>query len=658
MISRFLIALALLCPLFSQSREVDVTAGAGWVDTGIDLQPGDIFKVTASGSIRYATAQQPSGPAGLSRGWADLIRQLPVNEAGRGALVGRIGASEAARAFLIGPLREGQAPIGGRLFVGINQMSNDTAGGSFHVSIVRTPGAASVQHTDVRLPKFTQELIDSLPGRVNDPAGAVGDRVNFILVGSLDQVQTAFRNAGWLTVDRTRRDALLRGALATFSKAAYVTLPMSELELFGRVQDFGYAQADPLRVIAARHHFRLWKAPFELDGQTVWVGAGTHDIGFDRDQRNNGITHKIDPDTDKEREYILESLSQTGMVAKSEYMTTAKTITKARTAHGEEFTTDGRTLIVYFPPDAPKSGTTFSDLFCSVLQKNPGGGNWSSCDRYIETPGKTDAPLAAISKAYRVLIVPGILSSCVSDTPAFMEGQETLKQAGVDVDLLQVPNDSSEQNAKLIAQYVREHSAGDPRKYILIGYSKGTPDIQVALAQEAGLVDKVAAFVTVAGASGGSPIADILPKQAEPYMTKVPMAGCKGDLSLGFKSLKREVRQAFLASYPRALVPTYSLIGKSDKTTTSKSLMETWQMLASFGQVQDGQLVREDAIAPGAKYLGAALADHFAIALPFEKSKDATVKAGMDRNIYPRAALLEALVRFVTADLGAGGSTQ
>jgi hypothetical protein len=125
---------------------------------------------------------------------------------------------------------------------------------------------------------------------------------------------------------------------------------MSELRLFGRGQDFGYAQADPLRVVASRHHFRIWKAPFEIEGQTVWAGAGMHDIGFDRDQRNDGITHKIDPNSDGERDYIRDSLVQTGLVLKTAYMTPADPVLSAKTATGSEFTSDGRTLIVYLAP--------------------------------------------------------------------------------------------------------------------------------------------------------------------------------------------------------------------------------------------------------------------------------------------------------------------
>ena len=413
--------------------------------------------------------------------------------------------------------------------------------------------------------------------------------MNFILIGSQDQVQSALKAAGWVTVDRINKDAVMRGLLASFSKEAYVTMPMSELRLFGRAQDFGYAQADPLRVVASRHHFRIWKTPFDLEGQTVWAGAGTHDIGFDRDQRNNGITHKIDPNTDGERDYIRDSLMQTGMVVKTDYILPSDPVTNAKTATGSEFTSDGRTLLVYLAAGTGDVSAAFGDVFCSVLkQNNPDGGQWGACSKYIDAPGKEDVKLGPLSTKYRVLIVPGIMSSCVSDSPAFQEGQTELKEKyGVDVALLQVPNDSSESNAKMIGQYIRDH-ASDARKYILVGYSKGTPDIQVALAQEAGIAEHVAAFVSVAGASGGSQVADLLPEVAEKYMTTIPLKSCQGDMSTGFKSLQRATRQAFLAAHPDAVVPTYSLIAKSDENNTSKALLETWRVLSTTGWRRTG----------------------------------------------------------------------
>lgn len=634
-------------------KELDFGTATLWVDTGIDCQPGDTLRITATGNLTFPSSKT-NGPEGLSRGWRDLLRILPINDAGRGALIGRIGSTDASRPFLIGPRREQTVSITGRFFVGINALSNEPAEGSYHVKVERVPVSASPAAAEAAsLKLLSQSLLDQLPPRVSDPDGTPGDRVNFMLVGTEEKVKSALLAAGWVTVDRSVKDAVVRGAIASFSKQAYTTLPMSELQLFGRGQDYGWAQGDPLRVVASRHHFRIWKAPFTWNDQPVWVGAGTHDIGFDRDQRNNKITHKIDPQIDGERDYIGRSLFETGNVLKLDYMTPKETVKEAKTAHGETFFSDGRTLVVYFKADTDDLSKKFADLFCSVLkQKNPDTGEWGACSQYLDGTGREDVALAPIRNDYRLLIVPGILSSCVADTAAYAEGQESLRnQYGVSVELLQVPNNSSEDNARMISEYLKDRFLIDRRPYIVVGYSKGAPDVQVALAKEEGVAGAVAAFVTVAGASGGSPIADLMPAQAEKWISAFQLKGCQGDLAQGFKSLARSARQAFLASYPKPLVPTYSIVAKSGKTNTSKALLQSWQLLTAFDAIQDGQLTRQDAVVPGAKFLGTALGDHFAVALPFDKSSDASIRTAMDQTRFPRAALLESIVRFVEQDL-------
>ena len=656
----FMVALAIARG--DDKKEVDVSGAQVWTDSGMDLKAGDIITVTATGTLQFAGAK-PCGPEGLPRGWMDLVSQFPLNNAGRGALVGRVGDNPAAQPFLIGPRTQRTAPVAGRLYLGINEMpALGTGEGTYHVTIQRKAAAQKLANAaQVPLPAFTQQMLDSIPGRVQDAEGNLGDRVNFIVIGSKDKVQTALSTAGWVVVDRTKRDAVMRGILASVSREAYVTLPMSELELFGRPQDFGYAQADPVRVVASRHHFRLWKAPFLINGEEVWAGAGTHDIGFDKDQRNGGITHKIDPETDGERDYIGQSLEQTGLIAKEDYMTPSNAIKTARTATGGGFSSDGRTLIVYLKPDANNVAADFGKLFCSVLrQSNPDGGNWGSCDQYMLGAVDTEkTPLPALPATYRILIVPGFLSSCFSDTPAFQKGQQVMRQKyGLSIDMLPIPNDPSTANAKVIGQYIREHAKDNGHKFILLGYSKGGPDVYEALATDKSLAQDVAAFVTVAGAVGGSVIADALPSQADKWIRQFNLTGCKGDMDSGFKSLKRSVRHAFLSSYPQSGVPTYSIIAQSDAQNTSKSLAETWQLLATYGPVEDGQLLKEDAVLPDAKFLGSAHADHFAIALAFEDSTDAALRSGMDKNHFPRAALLETIIRYVTSDLQSQSATR
>ena len=639
-------------------KEIALSGDKQWVDTGIDLLPGDIVKLTGSGTIKLGNAKAENGPEGGPRAWTDMLRTLPVNDANRGAIVGRIGDRDTARAFLIGALREQRAGLAGRLFVGINMASSDQANGAFKVVIEKTAATLSTAAPYTVTTKLTQAQLDSIPRRVQGEDGTPGDRTNFVVVGSEQQVKNALEHAGWTSVDRTPKDAVLRSVMSILTKGSYVTLPMSQLMLFDRVQDYGYAQGDPLKVIAARHHFRIWKAPFKLGEQEVWVGAGTHDIGFDKDQRNGKITHKIDPDTDLEREYITRSFLEEGSVVLTEFMTATDPIKEANTAHGEAFHSDGRHAILYMKPDTLDLIVPFSDLFCSVLkQNNPDTGDWGACSQWIEAPGKESLNLDKLAGGdkYRVVIVPGFFSSCFPEAPAYIEAHEYMKTAfGYQVDVFGVPNDSSEDNAAKIAAYLKAEAAKDSRQFIVLGYSKGAPDLQVMLADYPDLRPRIAAFLSVAGASGGSRMADAAPAMAEKYMNQFQISkACQGDVAKGFRSLQRRVRMDFLARNPNPYVPTYSLPAIADKSNMSKALANAAPIIAAFDRDQDGQLTRGDAIVPGSKLLGAARSDHFALALPFEKAKGSQFGAMMDKNHYPRAALLEAMVRLVVQDLAA-----
>jgi LssY C-terminus len=135
--------------------------------------------------------------------------------------------------------------------------------------------------------------------------------------------------------------------LVTYQKKDYLQMPMSTLYLFNRAQDFGYEQAEAYSVVASRHHFRLWKAPFTWNGHLVWVGAGTHDIGFEKDQRNGKVTHKIDPNVDGEREYISETLGRKEMIKSMNYHSPPDPIYEARNATGAPYFSDGRLLVIF-----------------------------------------------------------------------------------------------------------------------------------------------------------------------------------------------------------------------------------------------------------------------------------------------------------------------
>ena len=88
----------------STSKEVsnvDVSGKDAWVDTKLDLRPGDKLTITATGTMKTKSGKNTTSvtAAGANRGFRDLIKTYQVNEAGQGALIGRIGSSEAATPF-------------------------------------------------------------------------------------------------------------------------------------------------------------------------------------------------------------------------------------------------------------------------------------------------------------------------------------------------------------------------------------------------------------------------------------------------------------------------------------------------------------------------------------------------------------------------------
>src|SRR5215469_12851470 len=122
-----LVLLVYVATLSTQTKELDLSPGGGWVDSGVDLKVGDTVRVTATGELQYTNAKQPNGPEGLPRAFTDLIRIMQLNDAGRGALIGRVGDNEAARPFLLGANGSHETRVAGHLFVAVNQPASETA---------------------------------------------------------------------------------------------------------------------------------------------------------------------------------------------------------------------------------------------------------------------------------------------------------------------------------------------------------------------------------------------------------------------------------------------------------------------------------------------------------------------------------------------------
>jgi hypothetical protein len=163
--------------------------------------------------------------------------------------------------------------------------------------------------------------------------GLPGDPVNLALIGTFQQLRSAFATAGWSEADPLGIASSARMVRAFVLNSAYPTAPFSTLYLFGRGQDIGFQKAidnSPRK----RHHVRFWalslthaesavgtarlwqnaERPPE-DARVLWVGAGTRDTGFSLTRLTFQITHATDPDTNLERDYIITELTNNRVIA-------------------------------------------------------------------------------------------------------------------------------------------------------------------------------------------------------------------------------------------------------------------------------------------------------------------------------------------------------
>jgi hypothetical protein len=133
-----------------------------------------------------------------------------------------------------------------------------------------------------------------------------GDPLNIALIGNIDDVYYAFLRAGWDETETIYGSSLLRMLGSALSGSEYRYSPVSALYVFGRAQDVAFQKAR--ESIDERNHLRLWLTPMRYEGKPVWIGQISRDIGV-RFTRRTITTHKIDPDVDETREYLLEDLA-------------------------------------------------------------------------------------------------------------------------------------------------------------------------------------------------------------------------------------------------------------------------------------------------------------------------------------------------------------
>jgi hypothetical protein len=185
------------------------------------------------------------------------------------------------------------------------------------------------------------------PATTNRRGTGTGDPVNLVVIGDFDALISAFA-ARWDETEVVTLATCWKTAKAFLLGSAYRYSPVSPLYVFGRSQDIALQRSR--RSINERLHLRLWLATLSFLGESVWVGQVSRDIGVRFTPKTwNLTTHRVDPDVDEARDYVVEDLLEAERLHAAGYVNGVGACNRdkpRRNLTGDPYFTDGRRAVI------------------------------------------------------------------------------------------------------------------------------------------------------------------------------------------------------------------------------------------------------------------------------------------------------------------------
>lgn len=287
----------------------------------------------------------------------------------RGFRLGPIGPGESSAGFVFTGLDLGTKSVHvrlttvadlGRAIAGADAADDAGRGETDFVFTVPVPGIATDYHgrdfsrvcppaavAACTPPEFVRRLA-ALPAATTNAGGSRhGDPVNLVVVGDFETLLGCFA-ARWDESETITLVTCWKTVKAFLLGVDYRYSPVSPLYLFGRDQDVALQRTR--KSINERLHLRLWLAPLSFEGHPVWVGQVSRDIGVRFTTRAwNLTTHRIDPDVDESRDYVLEDLLSAGRVRLAGYVAGVGPCQRTeprRNLTGDPYHTDGKRAVI------------------------------------------------------------------------------------------------------------------------------------------------------------------------------------------------------------------------------------------------------------------------------------------------------------------------
>ncbi len=207
--------------------------------------------------------------------------------------------------------------------------------------------------------------IQRMPRRAMTTKSVDADLLNLVFLGSREQVEAAFREAGWHNSDPVSRHSFAHNFYALLNNSGYARQPMMTFLLEGKPEDMNWQKG--LNSYGRRDHLRIWEWTLDGSATPVWISSSTHDTGAVLSVRYKGFVHHISPDIDDERATVIRDLNFAGCVNSVSYVARPGISMLTQNATGDAVRTDGEIAVLQLKdckPDRPE------------LNVNSSGGNF------------------------------------------------------------------------------------------------------------------------------------------------------------------------------------------------------------------------------------------------------------------------------------------
>ena len=195
------------------------------------------------------------------------------------------------------------------------------------------------------------ERIDGHPALARSPRhtttaqGRQGDAINVAFIGTEEELHRMFAAAGWYAADPITLETSIRIAADVVVHKPYAHAPVSDLYVWDRKQDAAFEQPvgdSPKQ----RHHVRFWcSREVDRQGEPLWLGAATYDERVELSRTTGGITHKIGPEIDRERNKLVNDAARAGVLDGYYWVDPFHKDRQGRNGGGDPYVTDGRLAV-------------------------------------------------------------------------------------------------------------------------------------------------------------------------------------------------------------------------------------------------------------------------------------------------------------------------